>query len=177
MLIIRCTPEKKFHTLSTFFDGVPDSTKKTEVIVASQNAQNNDTSVIALVVAPKVPTEGSIHKPFAEEKCTSCHAAGFSNSLILPPSLLCYTCHEDFSKKYKVLHGPVASGNCLMCHNQHESKYNRLLLRKGQDLCLFCHQAKQVLSNAKHKTIGDKNCTECHNPHGGEDRFVLIPNP
>ncbi len=168
-LIIRCTPEKKFRSLSFFFDGVPDPTTKTDLVVSAVA----DSSLVAIATTPAIKPEGSEHKPFAEEKCTSCHASGFSNKLLLPLPTLCYTCHENFNKKYASLHGPVASGNCLMCHDKHESKYNKLLLRKGQDLCLFCHQAKQIFSNTKHKTIGDKNCTECHNPHGGENSGLL----
>ena len=167
MTIVRCTPEKQFKVLSFFFDGVPDSTKKTEVASVVKNDS------LGVPIVTNIKPESYLHKPYAENKCISCHENEFSNRLIKPLPELCYTCHEDFGNKFQTLHGPVASGNCIACHNQHEAKYEKLLEREGQQLCLYCHEAKQVLKNKVHDKIGTRNCTECHNPHGGDNRGIL----
>ncbi len=167
MTLVRCTPEKQFKVLSFFFDGVPDSTKKTE----AASAVKNDS--LGVPIVKNIKPESYLHKPYGENKCNSCHQGDFSNRLLKPVPELCYTCHEDFNNKFQILHGPVASGNCLACHNQHEAKYEKLLEREGQQICLYCHESKQVLKNKVHKTVGTQNCTNCHNPHGGDNRGIL----
>ncbi len=167
VFMVRCTPEKQYRVLSFFFDGVPDPGKHTDVI----ETEKKDTlgSLTQVITKP----ESYLHKPYAEEKCKSCHASGFSNSLITPMPELCYSCHGDFGEKYQVLHGPVISGNCIACHNQHEAKYEKLLMREGQQLCLYCHEEKQVLKNIVHAKIETRNCTDCNNPHGGDYSGIL----
>jgi len=167
IVIARCTPEKKFHVLSFFFDGVPDPNKKTVVDSSSTVSTAYNTVPVAIV------SEASAHPPFEEHKCTSCHAGEFSNALIKPQPYLCYTCHVDFNSKYQLLHGPASSGYCTYCHDPHGSDHKKLLRITGQDLCFQCHEPKQVLKNKKHENIGKENCTECHNPHGGENRSFL----
>lgn len=171
--IVRCTSEKRFKVLSFIFDGVPDPSKKAtnDSIALSNSTSSSDT--LKKNISNTVIPESYMHKPYEEHKCTSCHSGEFSNELIKPVPDLCYTCHEDFSTKYQLLHGPVASGYCTACHNQHEGKFPKMLMLSGQDLCLNCHESKQVFKNKKHENIGSKNCTECHNPHGGESRAFL----
>ncbi|HXC06060.1 MAG TPA: cytochrome c3 family protein [Bacteroidia bacterium] len=165
ILVVRCTPVKQYKVLSFFFDGVPNPNKAPD----SQQLVKGDSNLIVSLYKP----EFYFHKPYEEEKCKSCHAEGISNALLKPVPELCYTCHEDFNVKYTAVHGPVASGNCLMCHNQHMTKYEKLLIRPGQELCLYCHESKQVMANPLHKKIGTITCTECHNPHGGNNRGML----
>ncbi len=170
-VLVRCTPAKKSHVLSLLFDGAIDSTQKTA------NVSLVDTNAVATISSSKVfKPEFYVHKPYAEDKCKSCHAEGFSNALIKPVPELCYTCHQDFSTKYKTLHGPLNSGNCTACHDQHMAKNEKLLIRTGQEICLYCHESKQIFKAKQHELIGNKNCTECHNPHGGDDRFILVPS-
>ncbi len=166
LLIVRCSPEKQFQTLSFFFDGVPDPNNPTE---------NSDELALDTIITSFTKSEPItfVHQPYEENKCESCHERGFSNSLIIPMPGLCYTCHDDFNAKYKSLHAPVATGYCTACHNQHSADFDKLLMRKNQDICLYCHESKQVFANNKHKDVGDKNCTECHNPHGGENKSLL----
>ncbi len=165
--MVRCTPEKQFRVLSFFFDGVNDPRKNTEALKETKK----DTSLLVAAIAVK--PESYLHKPYAENKCTSCHESEFSNRLIKPMPELCYTCHEDFNNKFQTLHGPVASGNCTACHNQHEAKYEKMLEREGRQICLYCHEERQVLKNKVHEKIGTSNCTECHNPHGGDNKGIL----
>lgn len=166
-LVAQCNPEKHFHTLSFFFDGVPQPAHLTRQV-------SDSTSGDSLVIEKRAfKPEFYTHKPYEEEKCGSCHEEGYSNSLSKPMPNLCYSCHEDFNSVYKSLHGPVASGNCLTCHNHHMSKYEKLLDRSGQQLCLYCHESGLVMKNKMHAKIENRNCTECHSPHGGENSGML----
>jgi predicted CXXCH cytochrome family protein len=94
--------------------------------------------------------------------------------LLLPVPTLCYECHDDFSSTFKVLHGPVASGNCNTCHNPHMAEGDKLTIRKGQQLCLYCHEIEGISTVKAHAEMGDTRCTQCHNPHGGDSAPFLI---
>ena len=163
-----CSPGKRHDFLTFFFDGVPEtnasSNQKTQTALSE-----GDMVVNHILSKPEFFT----HKPYEEEKCSSCHESEFSNRLIKPMPELCYSCHADFKNEFTVLHGPVSSGNCLECHNQHMAKYEKLLERTGQAICLKCHNQEQVLKSNKHSNIGDRNCTECHSPHGGDNSGML----
>lgn len=168
ILTVQCTPEKKFRVLSFIFDGVPDPSKKTELVYSSSSDS------IRVLSNNNGSSELHFHPPYFEKKCKSCHQGGTSNALLMPMPDLCYTCHEDFNVKFQTLHGPVAAGYCTACHNQHESKLNKLLVREGQQICLFCHVSKDIMRNKIHSNINIRSCTECHNPHGGENRGILM---
>lgn len=162
-----CSSEKRHRVLTFFFDGVPS-------IDTSNTASNLPTEEGEMVVNRKATKSDFLyHKPYEQEKCTSCHEGGFSNRLLMKMPDLCYSCHTNFKNEFKQLHGPVSSGNCLECHNQHMSKYDKLLDVQGQAICLKCHQKEQVLQSNKHKNIAQRNCTECHNPHGGDNSGML----
>lgn len=169
LTISSCTSERKHDILSFFFDGVPEN-DSTATFTSSQLDSEGD----MVVNRNSSNKEFFSHKPYEEEKCSSCHEPGFSNRLLYKMPELCYTCHNNFNTEFKHLHGPVSSGNCLECHNQHMSKYDKLLDNTGQDICLKCHQKDQILNSNKHKTLGTRNCTECHNPHGGDNSGMLM---
>ncbi|MFZ4399136.1 MAG: cytochrome c3 family protein [Bacteroidales bacterium] len=115
----------------------------------------------------------NFHLPYQDKTCESCHDQNKMGKLNQEMPELCYQCHDNFSYKYKVLHGPVGGGQCTACHSPHSSVNSNLLLRKGQELCLYCHISKQIMETETHRDIGETDCTDCHNPHGGEDRYVL----
>ena len=166
-----CSPTHHYKTLSFFFDGVPDPSK-TALNQGVDTLSKKDSSSIAQNSKVKI-SEESIHPPYQNQECGSCHNSTQMGKLnrILPD--MCYQCHEDFSKKYKVLHAPLYGGYCTACHDPHSSSHEKLLTRKGQQLCLYCHNITQVMKAEVHQDIKDANCTDCHNPHGGEDRYVL----
>jgi predicted CXXCH cytochrome family protein len=171
-LLVSCTPRLSNNFLTFFFDGVPShDTLKNPAGTENKNADN--------VTAEFRPTpivenkDYTVHYPYQEKECFSCHDENSKSELILPQPDLCYTCHNDFSKTYKYVHGPVAGGSCTSCHNVHMSKEKKLLIRTGQKLCLYCHDSKSVSKNEAHKDIADTECMLCHNPHGGENKFIL----
>lgn len=166
-----CSPKNKFKVLSFLFDGVPQEvasdsiSKPIKAIVA-------DTTINKEVVA-EIKTTASIHPPFKENNCKACHDQYAVNFSSAPLQKICYQCHDDFGTKFTFLHGPVASGYCIGCHNPHNADLPKLLKRKDQDVCLYCHTIKDIKQNEVHTDIGTANCTECHNPHGGDNQYFL----
>jgi predicted CXXCH cytochrome family protein len=167
-----CSATFNYKLLSFLFDGVPNPADKP--VIASLDSITRPDSVksskdVIVAAAPVM----NYHPPYQEKDCASCHDNSTVGSFIKKAPELCYQCHDDFKDKYKVLHGPVASGKCVSCHSPHLSKNDHLLIRTKQALCLYCHDSKKVMAADAHTDIGDFACTECHNPHGGEDRYVL----
>lgn len=154
--------------MSTLFDGVPDPNAKPLLTLKTDTLKTDSLSLDASNT--QVPGSSVIHEPYKSNDCSNCHVDG---AFTTKQPELCYQCHEDFNKKFKYLHGPVASGGCTACHNPHMSDYKKLLLREGQQLCYYCHDSKDVLKNEAHLDLNGTNCTECHNPHGGEDKYIF----
>ena len=166
-----CSVSHNYKTLSFFFDGVPDPSKGV-FSQSSDTVKSSDTTLIAQNLNRNTPVM-IVHPPYKDKQCASCHDQSKMGKLNQSMPDVCYQCHDNFSDKYKVLHGPVGGGQCTTCHNPHMSENKNLLVRTGQLLCLFCHNTEQVMQAVAHKDIKDVSCTECHNPHGGQDRYVL----
>jgi predicted CXXCH cytochrome family protein len=165
VIFFGCSVEQTHNTLTFFFDGVPPLYK---LLVKTDSVSN---SAVAAKVAARKKPDMYFHKPYLERKCEQCHTP--DRHLIMPQPALCYQCHTNFTETYKYVHGPVASGNCTKCHNQHNSQYPKLLSREGQQVCLYCHSTSLVFNNKYHRKIEDAECTLCHNPHGGKTRFMI----
>lgn len=171
-IMMGCSSQRRYKVMSFLFDGVPDPSKK-EVVIKSDSISTNDTLKNKLVASKELKSKFNFHPPYKERNCEACHDKNATGKLTKSLLEVCFVCHEDFTKKYKSIHGPVASGYCATCHNPHMSVEAKLLTRTGQQLCLYCHSSEQVFKNEVHKDIKDSNCTECHNPHGGDDRLML----
>jgi predicted CXXCH cytochrome family protein len=169
---ISCSPKISNNLLTFFFDGVP-SADSTKAGSSAELPASDINSEVFRAVPVELRSGYSMHYPYSENECFSCHDEKSKSDLILPQPGLCYTCHSDFSEEYTSLHGPVAGGYCTVCHNPHMSKNKKLLVRAGQALCLDCHQSQAVFKNEAHSQIADSECIICHNPHGGGDRFIL----
>lgn len=166
-VFLSCSPTTRFRTLSFFFDGVPDPNRVVFVDTVAVDTTANPLEFNR----PK--EQFFFHPPYQERNCGLCHDLRASQRLVESQLELCYQCHDDFAKSFKVLHGPVEAGFCTACHNPHRTKIKKLLKREGQELCLYCHSLQDVKKNEVHEEIDDVDCTECHNPHGGEDRTFL----
>lgn len=117
------------------------------------------------------------HGPYAAEECFRCHTQALNvpsgsskerrtassdrrkptirageGTLKLPVTELCGNCHVDFgldrtSEEGLWLHGPVASGWCVKCHNPHDSRYANLVLAEpSAALCERCHNAADLVA-------------------------------
>ena len=88
--------------------------------------------------------------------CTTCHAVtqqkdGTAVNLVSPAKQLCFSCHQKSTDK--LLHGPYAQGNCLVCHSPHSSPWPDQLLASQQNLCMGCHVRSRLKINAKKRTV------------------------
>jgi predicted CXXCH cytochrome family protein len=110
---------------------------------------------------------------------------------------MCLGCHKKELFQGKVVHAPVESGKCQVCHNPHDSANVALLKMEPAALCLDCHSEinkgphviagfsrnghplgneKKVAQDPLHP--GKKfYCNSCHEPHRSErpklNRFPL----
>jgi predicted CXXCH cytochrome family protein len=164
-----CVTKTNYKALSYFFDGVPnpDSTsiKQTDSLLL--------TDANTTQIASKSIKKGSIHSPYEERECASCHDQDNQYKLVSKMPDLCYTCHDDFSDGKKFVHGPVASGYCTECHDAHSSKYETILKDNSQNLCYKCHVKSDVMKNDIHSDIDSTLCWTCHEPHSSMDRLLL----
>lgn len=139
--------------------------------------------------------KGYIHYP-AEDACDNCHestgASHPSDSLgfrLMDASpALCFYCHEEAPGPAHS-HEPVASGNCLSCHDPHGSSEVSLLRFGEQELCLGCHNRSYRYDSTEianisrlvrgqrmvaHTAITELGCTTCHQAHGSDVRALLV---
>ncbi|SDM37200.1 doubled CXXCH domain-containing protein [Geoalkalibacter ferrihydriticus] len=85
-------------------------------------------------------------------------------------------CHGDLGKS-RHLHGPVAIGECLSCHQPSAGKHPQGgarmgLAAEGDDLCLLCHADPRGRHENAHSALA-MGCTSCHDPHGGSNAGML----
>jgi len=172
ILIFSCSPKISRNLLSLLFDGVPSA--RQDSLILSDRSLDTALAVNLQAMPGDSIIDGTYyHYPFKENYCTSCHDENSKSEMILPEPDLCYSCHEDFSSVFPVVHGPAAGGYCTSCHHPHMSKEAKLLNRNGRLLCLYCHDNQMIARNPAHAETGNTNCTECHNPHGGNDRYMI----
>jgi predicted CXXCH cytochrome family protein len=175
LLTSGCSSTTQRKWLTFFFDGVPPATSMTNHPVAQVSTGTNHT-VVATVPRPQwpKPPENVMHRPYAEGKCGQCHGEDMmSAEPKLPIRQLCFTCHKDFLTDFKVKHQPVDNGECLSCHEVHESPNKNLLVKKGNDLCLMCHDDPLAEGKVKHQAVESGECLDCHAPHATNFKGLL----
>lgn len=94
-----------------------------------------------------------------------------------PATQLCLTCHADLGfKDKKYVHGPVAAGACILCHDPHSSWYANLLTGAPRNACNACHAGVRESvqkSRHAHPPVAEGRCTLCHDPHASDQRGQL----
>lgn len=91
-------------------------------------------------------------------------------------------CHSRMGKD-KFVHGPVAVGECMVCHKGEADKH-RLSpakikfapIKKVSDLCFQCHDRVDAM-NTVHPPVKEGICTSCHSPHESPYKFQLYEQP
>lgn len=172
LLFSQCSPRAGKSLLHFFFDGVPEP-DSTSLASLESEGMPADSLIVPEGSRALAESSGSLHYPFGEGECNSCHNEQSLGNMIEPQPGLCYICHEDLAEQYSYLHGPVAGGYCTACHDPHRSTKEKLLRYTGDDLCFYCHRAESVLGKEMHEGLEGMSCTDCHNPHGGEDKYIL----
>ena len=159
-----CSSEKNYKVLSFFFDGVPDP--NAPVLAEGEEQSGNGTGPKMLAI---------VHKPYAEGKCGECHEGDTSkfDSFQKLSSDICMKCHAKVLNQYPVMHGPVSAGECLLCHNPHESSVKGMLNDDAPAVCMQCHVSEFLPQDTEHQDI-KRNCLDCHAAHGGEKHGLLL---
>ncbi|UCE49790.1 MAG: hypothetical protein JSW47_06490 [Phycisphaerales bacterium] len=117
------------------------------------------------------------HEPWKD--CASCHdvqrqAESPSQTYFLAPvPELCYNCHTDHRDATSSVHGPVAVGDCLFCHDPHKSRIEHLLKQPVPKLCYLCHDMNDIGSIPAHPIEEASKCTDCHDAHASFARTLL----
>ena len=119
------------HSVHRAKDKVRDKTQQVEVCYTCHKTQRAESFKAS-------------HHPMNEGKvvCSSCHSPHGSTG---PKQLIkntvnetCYTCHTEKRGPFLFEH-PVASDNCLNCHNSHGSNNIAMLKTRQPYLCQQCH--------------------------------------
>lgn len=122
----------------------------------------------------------SVHIPFESRDCQACHNADERMGVDSDQETTCGACHERYFGD-EVGHGPVAGGDCLLCHDPHRSAFPGLLLTAVTENCAQCHEGPGDLSQPAHAGPEAARCTSCHDPHFGEPPLlkpgVKAPDP
>jgi predicted CXXCH cytochrome family protein len=118
-----------------------------------------------------------LHEPL--KNCVPCHGDRWEQASVDQPNLvapvpkLCYGCHKEFISLKGWVHGPVATGNCLLCHVSHETDNKSLLSKPIPELCFQCHGAGMLQSIANHSDKSYDKCNNCHEGHTSPGRMLL----
>ncbi len=118
----------------------------------------------------------TIHPPFEEGECLSCHELAADNTFktVETGAELCAMCH-DAKGTMAAVHEPVAAGECLSCHNPHHTPNASLLIESTiAELCFTCHDPDMANTEHVHGPVGAGDCTSCHDPHESNVEKMLV---
>lgn len=93
-----------------------------------------------------------------------------------PITELCLNCHDN-PLAAAVQHPPVVEGDCVFCHNPHQSDQPALLTAPQGELCLQCHDEAAFRGVSVHGPVTTNQCSACHNPHAAELAGLLRATP
>jgi predicted CXXCH cytochrome family protein len=120
-------------------------------------------------------TPDDVKEPHSQ--CIGCHAAHASpteGSTGRVPEL-CYECHESLAPAALKgwVHGPVAVGQCQLCHEPHKTGNQHLLRERIPALCYGCHEEESVKSIGDHWRESYVDCSNCHEGHVSPEQHLL----
>ena len=170
IFIVSCDEVERYNVMTFFFEGVPPlgQDQLTEEFGDYDSRELSQTRPKQIWFT---------HQPAKD--CTTCHDFSkrrvFSSQtyLIKPVPELCYECHADYTTSASYVHGPVAVGRCLFCHNPHKSRIEHLLTEPEPQLCYQCHNIDAVKLIPAHLVKQQFACTDCHNAHTSSVKYLL----
>ena len=160
--LIGCSASTRHSVLTYFFDGVPPP---------ATSPAGLETSAEAAGRVPARRVALGDHGPYAAKLCDACHNVGATNVLVAPGEELCFRCH-DLRLDRKYIHGPLASGGCLECHDPHGSRHGYLLVSEPEDFCFRCHDRAALAEAGTHGDLRER-CTDCHDAHMSDNEHLL----
>ena len=127
IMVVGCKRETRHKILTFFFEGVPplDSESQTDesemaIDELAQSAVTKEKPV------SRISKQSHSSKHNSVRDCSKCHIGAMGSGqrqLVKPIPDLCYSCHTNYSAAGGYLHGPIAVGECVFCHDSHQSKY------------------------------------------------------
>lgn len=172
LLTAACDTPSKQRWLTFFFDGVPPLDNRTRAETKSVPDTKGETGQEPAAVVP-ASSGPFLHPPYRTRQCGGCHESAYSQKLRAPREEICLACHKGLLAALPLHHAPAGAGDCLACHDPHQSPEKHLLVRTGPSLCGYCHDPADWGEIPAHATAGEAACQSCHNPHGGAARFFL----
>ena len=124
----------------------------------------------------------NLHKPFAQNKCSTCHnglGSGDPLGLKIKGASVCLGCHPAVAEEFNKINSHVGGGVfCVNCHNAHASDQEHFKKGKESKMCLTCHEdTKAYLGDKEHEhqhpLTKEGKCTSCHRPHGSNFRYFF----
>jgi predicted CXXCH cytochrome family protein len=132
--------------------------------------------------------EMSAAQSTATHACSVCHIVGPNDfpsknhelSFVKEGKALCLDCHREFEKilEGKLPHEPFEQGECMICHDLHQSNNTFFLAEESTSLlCFNCHEGmEEKIHSSKylHGPVEEGDCIACHNPHASNyDTFLI----
>lgn len=113
------------------------------------------------------------HRTRSRAQCVECHLKidELRSSVAGATMPVCYGCHTRIEGK-RFVHGPLAVGDCLACHDPHGGFGDAHLRQEQAQLCSNCHAARGSLSMLACNPLG-RPCVDCHDPHQSDARYLL----
>ena len=173
LIVSGCDPIARHKVVSTIFDGVPALPPPEQICEEYAEKRVAEAKAAQVQKESKNGPTGSIHLPYQEKQCDDCHDKSQQGGLVRPKNELCYVCHTNFIKgTYE--HGPVATADCMACHEPHLSNFAKLLKTPSEKVCGTCHREKRSAA-AMHDKFAARQlmCVDCHDPHFGNAQFYL----
>lgn len=173
---------RKFYQPYIFHDANP----KTECVTCHECDCDDLTEISDAATCLKC--HSSLKEKFnkhtkAEDKtCIMCHELGTGLQAMFAGEDFtanpCFKCHNDKIKSFdqEYVHGPVAGGSCIVCHNPHGSEFEHSLNVPEILLCASCHSniEDELEENDLHQPFKNGDCAKCHDPHSTNNRWVLL---
>lgn len=172
LLLCSCGEDERHRVLTFFFDGVSP--------LAGETSGSNPSAVDAVAATDSPPTNGwRVHKPL--NNCVGCHGSRRERTvsrrvqLVADVPQLCHTCHQEYAALKGWVHGPVAAGECLTCHEPHKARNEFLLVKPVPQLCYDCHDSQSIRAIDGHGDESHARCNRCHEGHAGANSSLLKP--
>jgi predicted CXXCH cytochrome family protein len=108
------------------------------------------------------------------DDCASCHVPAARDAHQFKDKS-CTACHQMAKSADTFVHGPVAAGECLTCHDPHGTDEPQMVRAVGADLCQRCHveiKARLAEKRFTHEPVKE-DCSTCHNPHASRLKYQI----